>query len=409
LDAQPILEVRQMDRRIVGRAVIAAAIGAGLTLGLAPTAVASHESSVRPSALVPVIVTVVPNADPAAVASQVLRPLGGIVGHVYTHALRGFSASLPEALISSLAHEDRIVAIERDGLVQATGTQQPTPSWGIDRIDQRSLPLNSTYTYTSSGVGVAAYVIDTGIEMTHPAFDGRAHTGFDAIDGGAADDCNGHGTHVAGTIGSPAYGVAKEVRLFAVRVLNCQGGGSTSQVIAGIDWVVGFHGPGQPAVANLSLGGGPSTALDNAVRRMVTDGISVVVAAGNGGGDACTSSPARVPEAITVGATTISDARASYSNIGPCLDLFAPGSNITSAWLNGGVSTISGTSMAAPHAAGVAAQYLDAHHSASPATVAGAIRAASTKDAITVPAGGCTLFIFCTPATPNNDLLFTSF
>lgn len=387
-----------------------AAIAVGVALAAPPIAQATPPAAAPAPALLPVIVTLAPGADPAALAARAVGLAGGRVGHVYSHALNGFSASLPQAALSGLLNDKRIVAIEPDGVMRASGTQSPTPSWGLDRIDQRARSLNNSYTYNSSGAGVAAYIIDTGIQLAHPAFGGRALSGFDAIDGGAAEDCNGHGTHVAGTVGSAAYGVAKAVRLYAVRVLDCQGSGSNSQVIAGIDWVVGAHAAGKPAVANLSLGGSASKAIDDAVRRMVTDGVSVSVAAGNDNTDACKQSPSRVAQAITVGAATTEDARASFSNVGSCVDLFAPGVNITSAWLNGGANTISGTSMATPHVAGVAAQYLETHPAATPATVAGAVGAASTKDVVTGTAGGCTfLFLFCTPATPNNDMLFTSF
>jgi len=282
--------------------------------------------------------------------------------------------------------------------------RKPGATWGLDRSDQRSLPLSTTYAYTSTGGSVTAYIIDTGIRFAHADFGGRAVSGYDAVDGGTADDCNGHGTHVAGTVGGAAYGIAKGVNLVAVRVLDCNGSGSTSGVIAGVDWVTGQHAAGAPAVANMSLGGGASSSMDAAVDRSIADGVSYSVAAGNGNfigiaQDACKYSPARVAAAITVGASDKSDKKASFSNYGNCVDLFAPGVGITRAWStsNTATNTISGTSMAAPHVAGVAALYLQGNPGASPATVRDAIYALSTKGKVT------------SAKTANNHLLFTNF
>ena len=248
-------------------------------------------------------------------------------------------------------------------------------TWGLDRIDQRDLPLNGTYSYTTLAAGVHVYVIDTGIRSTHAEFGGRvSSTGYTAIsDGNGTNDCNGHGTHVAGTIGGATYGVAKGVTLHAVRVLNCSGSGSTSGVIAGVNWVTANHTA--PAVANMSLGGGASTALDDAVRNSVASGVTYAVAAGNSNANACNSSPSRVSQALTVGSSTNTDARSSFSNFGTCVDVFAPGSNITSAWYtsNTATNTISGTSMASPHVAGAAALYLATDPSAPPSTVHAAV------------------------------------
>jgi subtilisin family serine protease len=253
-------------------------------------------------------------------------------------------------------------------------TTQNNATWGLDRIDQRNLPLSGTYTYDVSGSGVRAYIIDTGIHYSHNEFGGRASFGYDAL-GGDGSDCNGHGTHVAGTVGGTVYGVAKNVALYAVRVLNCSGSGTTSGVIAGVDWV--RNNAIKPAVANMSLGGGASTSLDNAVSNAIASGVTFAVAAGNSSANACNYSPARVASALTVGSTTSSDSRSSFSNFGSCLDLFAPGSSITSAWRtsNTATNTISGTSMASPHVAGVAALYLSisGNSGASPSTVASAI------------------------------------
>lgn len=353
-------------------------------------------------------IVTVDSATPRTVAT-LAQTLGGDVGYVYENALKGFSVSLPAALLPTLLALPGVASVEKDAAVGVTATQTPTPSYGLDRIDQRALPLDSSFTTATQGAGVKAYIIDTGIALGHTDFGGRAVTGFDAIDGGAAEDCNGHGTHVAGTAGGTQYGVAKAATLVAVRVLNCAGSGMNSGVIAGIDWVTSDHQAGQPAVANMSLGGGASATLDAAVQRAISDGVSFTVAAGNSGGlvggllgsdNACTGSPSRVPEALTVGATDATDAKASYSSRGTCLDLFAPGSNITSAWLGSPTAsnTISGTSMAAPHVAGVAALYLSKVPSATPAQVAQQLVSTATPNVVKNPGTG----------SPNR-LLFTNY
>ena len=318
-------------------------------------------------------------------AADRARGLGGEIYYTYNAALIGFAASLPEQALKGLVHNPNVEYIEADQVVTLDATQSPA-TWGLDRIDQRDLPLSNSYTYNFTGAGVTAYIIDTGIRISHNQFGGRAVSGYDFVDNDSnADDCNGHGTHVAGTVGGSDYGVAKGVALVAVRVLNCSGSGTTSGVIAGIDWVTAQHTTGK-AVANMSLGGSTSTSLDNAVKNSIVDGVVYAVAAGNSNRDACRSSPARVPEAITVGATTSSDARASYSNYGSCLDLFAPGSSITSAWITSDTSTntISGTSMATPHVAGVAALYLEGHIG-SPQQVRDAIVGAATTNIVSNP------------------------
>lgn len=257
----------------------------------------------------------------------------------------------------------------------ATGTEA-SPPWGLDRIDQRHLPLNHSYRWATDGAGVDVYVIDTGIRRTSGDLRGRVRSGVDEVDGGPADDCNGHGTHVAGIIAGSKYGVAKRAHLIAVRVLDCSGGGPVSRVLKGMDWVVRDHAAGVPAVANLSLGGAPSAAIDNAVRALVHDGIVVTTAAGNGdssgnGIDACSTSPARTGIAITVSAVDPRDQRPPWANYGTCVDLFAPGVGIPSDWSTGdsATQTLSGTSMAAPHVAGAAARYLSTHRSATPTAV----------------------------------------
>jgi subtilisin family serine protease len=304
---------------------------------------------------------------------------GGQVHHTYSSALRGFAATLPENAVRNLQRNPNVAFIEADAVVEVLQTQSPA-TWGLDRIDQRSRPLDNSYTYTATGSGVRSYIIDTGIRRTHAEFGGRAVHGYSAInDGRGSTDCNGHGTHVAGTVGGSTYGVAKSTTLVAVRVLNCQGSGTNSGVIAGVDWVTSNHV--KPAVANMSLGGGASTALDNAVSNSVAAGVTYAVAAGNDNRNACNYSPARVESALTVGATTSSDARSSFSNYGSCLDVFAPGSSITAAWHTSdtATNTISGTSMASPHVAGVATLYLQSNPSASPASVGGAITGSATS------------------------------
>ena len=332
------------------------------------------------------IVTVVASKQPAVFA----RSAGATPLAVFTHALNGFTADLTASQVAALAQDPSVTRIEPDRVVGIDATQNPA-TWGLDRIDQRNLPLNSTYTYTATGTGVKAYIIDTGILGTHSDFGGRVVTGYTAIsDGNGTTDCNGHGTHVAGTVGGTTYGVAKGVSLVPVRVLSCAGSGTNTGVIAGIDWVTADHAAGTPAVANMSLGGSSSASLNAAVARSVADGITYTVAAGNSNTDACTSSPASEPTAITVGATGSTDARASYSNFGTCLDIFAPGSSITSDWYTSttATATISGTSMAAPHVAGVAALLLSADATATPATIASRLLATATPSVVTGTGAG---------------------
>jgi aqualysin 1 len=301
----------------------------------------------------------------------------------YKSAINGFSAVMTQDEALALSEDPRVQFVEEDQ-EYTINTTQTGATWGLDRIDQRNRPLNGTYIYNWTGSGVRAYIIDTGIRTTHTQFGGRATVGADFVgDGRNGQDCNGHGTHVAGTVGGSTYGVAKGVQLRAVRVLNCSGSGTTSGVIAGVNWVAANRQ--LPAVANMSLGGGASSALDTAVNNAINAGVTFAVAAGNENQNACNVSPARTAAAITVGATTSTDARASYSNFGTCVDIFAPGSSITSAWStsNTATNTISGTSMASPHVAGAAALYLQANPGASNATVRNALVNNATTNVLT--------------------------
>ena len=314
--------------------------------------------------------------------------------------INGFVATdLDAEDVAALRLDARVADVEPDRIVTVQGTQA-NPVWNLDRIDQRDLPLDRSFSFGPTGAGVTAYIVDTGIRSTHTEFGGRVLPGFSVIDdGGGAEDCHGHGTHVAGTVGGATYGVAKAVSLVAVRVLSCTGSGSTSGVIAGLDWIAS-HRSG-PAVANMSLGGGVSSALDTAVRNLVASGVSVAVAAGNANADACNTSPARVGEAITAGATTNMDARASYSNFGACVDVFAPGSGVTSAVPTSDTSTgsKSGTSMASPHVAGVAALVLETAPSATPAQVFAQVLEAATAGVVTgVGSGSPNRLLFADPA-----------
>ena len=307
--------------------------------------------------------------DSAAAVQSIVGTASAVV---WSDAINGFTATLTGDEVRMLRGDPHVASIEPDTAIYAT-SDQGNPTWGLDRLDQETLPLDSTYSYGTSGSGVTAYIVDTGIRTTHREFVGRIPRGtyVDYGDGSGVEDCNGHGTHVASTIGGTTYGVAKSVQLVPVKVFSCAGSTTVSAVIAGLDWVISDHTAGTPAVVNMSLGGSASSALDEAVSAVIADGISVVIAAGNDAGDACDFSPGRVTAAITVGASQIDDSTAGYSNYGSCLDVYAPGSNIAAAWIGSDTAStlMSGTSMAASHVTGAVARVLETAPGASPAQV----------------------------------------
>ncbi len=337
-----------------------------------------------------VIVRLTTGSDPDAEARGAERD-GARTKHVYRNVFPGFAANVPEQAMQGLRRNPRVESIEADGVVTASETQSPV-EWGLDRIDQRPLPVDGSYRYPGDGAGVSAYVIDTGISPGHVDFGGRVRSGYTAInDGKGTVDCKGHGTHVAGTLAGATYGVAKSAVPVAVRVLDCLGSGPTSGVIAGVDWVAGDHSGGAPAVANMSLGGPASDSLDTAVAALIKDGVTVATAAGNNNGaNACSYSPARVASGLTVAATDRTDARAGFSNIGTCVDLFAPGVGILSDWYTSSTATatLNGTSMAAPHVAGAAAVLLSQQSTLSPATVGSRLLNATTTGVVTTAGTG---------------------
>ncbi|MGW6558971.1 S8 family serine peptidase [Streptomyces hydrogenans] len=390
--------MRASRRRISAAAAIAVtALALGSLSALPATAAPSAAEGVIENAgaegAVPgsYIVTLDESA-PAETAKGRAVPgkFGATIKRTYTSAVNGYAIELSEAQARKLAADPAVKSVVQNRVFTIDGTQPSPPSWGLDRIDQKALPLNQSYTYPdSAGQGVTAYIIDTGVRISHSDFGGRASNGYDAIDNdNTAQDGHGHGTHVAGTVAGSSYGVAKKAKIVGVRVLDNSGSGTTDQVVAGIDWVT--RNAVKPAVANMSLGGGVDTVLDQAVRNSIAAGITYAVAAGNDSSNASNYSPARVTEAITVGSTTSSDARSSFSNYGTVLDIFAPGSSITSSWNSSdtATNTISGTSMATPHVAGAAAVWLGANPTATPAQVSTALTTAATPNVVTSPGTG---------------------
>ncbi|MFD8511276.1 S8 family peptidase [Streptomyces antimycoticus] len=327
----------------------------------------------------------------ASEGKDLAEQYGGKLRRTYDSAINGFSASgLTDTEAKRLAADPSVAKVVQNHRYTIKGTQENPPSWGLDRIDQEDTEGDKAYNYPdSAGEGVTAYVIDTGVRTSHKDFDGRATSGFDAVDNDdSADDGNGHGTHVAGTIAGAEHGVAKKAKVVAVRVLDDQGSGTTEQVVAGIDWVTENHEG--PSVANMSLGGTPDEALDAAVQKAIDSGVTFAVAAGNESSDASGSSPARVKDAITVASSTDQDEQSDFSNYGEVVDIYAPGSDITSDWNTGddATNTISGTSMATPHVVGAAAVYLSGHQDAKPADVAKALTDGATADKISNPGDG---------------------
>ncbi|QVR69416.1 S8 family peptidase [Acinetobacter sp. BHS4] len=325
-------------------------------------------------------------------AQGIAKQHGGKVLQTYDAVLKGFAIYLPDvagtAFVEAMKKNPKVVSVENDTIMKIDATTQSNPDWGLDRIDQKNLPLDSAYSYLQTGSGTTAYIVDTGILSTHQQFSGRVLSGYTAIsDGNGTNDCHGHGTHVAGTVGGSTYGVAKNVSLVPIRILGCDGSGASSNVIAGLDWIL--KNGKKPAVVNMSLGGEANASLDSAVENLFNNSYVMVVAAGNSNTDACSSSPARVSKAITVAATDSTDTRASYSNYGSCVDIFAPGSQINSSWIGSNTATkvLNGTSMATPHVVGVVAEMLQSTPTATPQTISNNLLNQASNNVVKNPSG----------------------
>jgi len=382
-----------MRTRAIGMAAllslaVSAAVGGALPASAAP---ADQQAEQR------YIVKTDSGSATSGVAQEV-RDSGGSVDNVYTEVLTGFSATMSAEQASDLRDDQQVQSITPDRRFHSSGVQT-NPTWGLDRIDQRSASRNGSYRYTTTGAGVTAFVVDTGIRTNHSQFGSRATSGYDFVDGDrSATDCEGHGTHVSGTIGGSTYGAAKGVKLVSVRVLDCEGYGWASDIIDGMDWIIA-HKPKGPSVVNMSIGGGSYQLIDRAVERTIAAGIPVVVAAGNEGADACGSSPARVPSAITVAATDSHDERPYWSNYGRCVDVFAPGADVRSASITSTTASevMSGTSMATPHVVGLVARYLQAHPRATPAQAAAAVAADATTNVVKFADGSPNRLLYAKP------------
>ncbi|MDS7935304.1 S8 family peptidase [Acinetobacter sp. V91_7] len=336
-------------------------------------------------------------------AQNIAKQHGAKVLQSYDTVLKGFAIYLPDtaatAFVEAMKKNPQVLSIENDIVMKIDATTQSNPDWGLDRIDQKALPLNSAYSYLQTGSGTTAYIVDTGILSSHQQFSGRVLSGYTAIsDGNGTSDCNGHGTHVAGTVGGSTYGVAKNVNLVPIRILGCDGSGASSNVIAGLDWIL--KNGKKPAVVNMSLGGDASTSLDSAVENLFDNGYVMVVAAGNSNTDACSASPARVSKALTVAATDNTDTRASYSNYGSCVDIFAPGSQINSSWIGSNTATkiLNGTSMATPHVAGVVAEMLQSTPTAAPQTISTNLLNQASSNVVKNPSGSPNRLLYKSPS-----------